>query len=200
MDPQVCGKLFTLHRKGNRVDVEALRDRIPLRQGARKGPQMGSHGYRRLRWRKSILVDASGRLAIFLNLQAKNQGWRSCEAPTRPQDAPPQGRALEACGLLGTLLTYLFVLYIHIYSRTLRESHKNTFPPPQPSVPVRSHLGAQGDSITEGFYINSIALLMKHEQFTTDLRVHSQQLDGFFSLSLILNIMFSSMFLEFYPM
>ena len=30
-------------------NVEALRDRIPLRQGAEKGPQMGSHGYRRLR-------------------------------------------------------------------------------------------------------------------------------------------------------
>ena len=45
----------------------------------------------------------------------------------------------------------------------------NLFPPPQPSVPVRSHLGAfsgilpEGDSITEGIYINSIALPMKHE-------------------------------------
>ena len=37
MDSQVCGKLLTLHRKGNRVDVEALCDRIPLRQGAGKG-------------------------------------------------------------------------------------------------------------------------------------------------------------------
>ena len=36
--PIVCGKLLTLHRKGNGVDVEALRDRIPLRQDARKGP------------------------------------------------------------------------------------------------------------------------------------------------------------------
>ena len=46
MDPQVFGKLLTLHQKGYRVDVEALRDRIPLRQDAGKGPQMGSHGYR----------------------------------------------------------------------------------------------------------------------------------------------------------
>ena len=37
-----------LHRKGNRVDVEALRDRIPLRQIAGKGPQMGSHRYRKV--------------------------------------------------------------------------------------------------------------------------------------------------------
>ena len=41
-----------LHRRGNGVDVEALRDRFPLWQDAEKGPKMGSHGYRRLqRWK-----------------------------------------------------------------------------------------------------------------------------------------------------
>ena len=40
----------------------------------------------------------------------------------------------------------------------------------------------EGASITEGFYINTIASLMKCEQFTSDLWVHSYQLDGFFSL------------------
>ena len=49
MDPKVCGKLLTHHRRGYGVDVEALRDRFPLRQIAGKGPKMGSHGYRRLR-------------------------------------------------------------------------------------------------------------------------------------------------------
>ena len=44
MDPKVCGKLLTLHRRGNGVAVEALRDRIPLRQITGKGPKMGSHG------------------------------------------------------------------------------------------------------------------------------------------------------------
>ena len=38
MDPYVYGKLLTLHRKGNGVDVEALRDRIPLQQDAGEGP------------------------------------------------------------------------------------------------------------------------------------------------------------------
>ena len=38
------------------VDVEALHDRIPLRQIAGKGPKMGSHGYRRFRWWKSGFV------------------------------------------------------------------------------------------------------------------------------------------------
>ena len=56
MDPKVSGKLLTLHRRGNGVDVEALRDRFPLRQIAGKGPKMGSHGYRRLRWWKSGFV------------------------------------------------------------------------------------------------------------------------------------------------
>ena len=39
MDPQVYGKIFTLHRKGNRVDVDALHDRIPLWQDAGKAPR-----------------------------------------------------------------------------------------------------------------------------------------------------------------
>ena len=56
MDPKVYGKLLTLHRRGNGVDVEALRDRIPLWQIAGKGPKMGSHGYRRLRLWKSGFV------------------------------------------------------------------------------------------------------------------------------------------------
>ena len=56
MDPKVCGKLLTHHRRGYGVDVEALRDRIPLRQIAGKGPYMGSHGYRRLQWWKSGFV------------------------------------------------------------------------------------------------------------------------------------------------
>ena len=45
-----------LHRRGNGVDVEALRDQIPLRQDAGKGPKMGSHEYRRLWQWKSGLV------------------------------------------------------------------------------------------------------------------------------------------------
>ena len=39
MDPQVCGKLLTLHRKGNGVDVEALRDRIPSSRTPKKAPR-----------------------------------------------------------------------------------------------------------------------------------------------------------------
>ena len=47
MDPKVCGKLLTHHRRGYGVDVEALCDRIPLRQIVGKGPRwdlMGTEG------------------------------------------------------------------------------------------------------------------------------------------------------------
>ena len=65
--------------------------------------------------------------------------------------------------------TYFFLLYIPTYPQTIRGIHENLIPPPQPSVPVRSHLGAfsgappEGASITEGFYINTIASPVKCE-------------------------------------
>ena len=49
MDPKVCGKLLTTHRRGYGVDVEALRGRLPLRRSTDEGSKMGSRGYRRLR-------------------------------------------------------------------------------------------------------------------------------------------------------
>ena len=59
-------------------------------------------------------------------------------------------------------------IYIHV-PPNIQEHHENLILPPQPSVPVRSHLGAfsgdlpEGESITEGFYINTIASPMKRE-------------------------------------
>ena len=41
MDPKVCGKLLTHHRRGYGVDVEALRDRFPPQAELRKRPQDG---------------------------------------------------------------------------------------------------------------------------------------------------------------
>ena len=72
-------------------------------------------------------------------------------------------------GPLTAPLTYFFHLYILSYPETFGESHETPFPPPQPSLPVRSHLGAfsgdlpKGDSITKGFYINTIASPMMCE-------------------------------------
>ena len=65
--------------------------------------------------------------------------------------------------------TYSFLLYIPTYPRMIRKGAKNLIPPPQLSVSTRSHLGTffgdlpEGDSITEGFYINIIASPMMCE-------------------------------------
>ena len=88
---------------------------------------------------------------------------------TRQGRAYPPGRALHPRGPLVAPPTYFFLLYIPTYPQTIRSDHKNLIPPPQPSVPVRSHLGAfsgappEGASITEGFYINTIASPMMCE-------------------------------------
>ena len=83
--------------------------------------------------------------------------------------AYPPGRALHPRGPHVAPPTYSFLLYIPTYPQTIRYGAKNLIPPPQPSVPTRSHLGAcsgappEGASITEGFYINTIASPMKCE-------------------------------------
>ena len=91
-------------------------------------------------------------------------GHEAGGAPT-----PLPRRALHPRGAHVAPPTYFFLLYIPTYPQTTRYGAKNLIPPPQPSVPVRSHLGAfsgapsEGVSITEGFYINTIALPMKCE-------------------------------------
>ena len=39
MDPKVCGKLLTTHRRGKDVDVEALRGRFPSGGAPTKAPR-----------------------------------------------------------------------------------------------------------------------------------------------------------------
>ena len=101
---------------------------------------------------------------------------------------PPSRRALHPRGPPVAPPTYSFLLYIPIYPQTIKDGAKNLIPPPQLSVSTRSHLGAcsgappEGASTTEGLYMITIAPPMSCEYFTTDLRVHSYQLDGFFSL------------------
>ena len=78
-------------------------------------------------------------------------------------------RALHPHGPLEAPPTYFFLLYISTYPQTIGDGAKNLIPPPQLSVSTRSHLGAcsgaplEGVSITEGFYIITIAPLMKCE-------------------------------------
>ena len=93
----------------------------------------------------------------------------SNEAATRHGGVPRGVGGPHPRGPLMAPLTYFFHLYILIYPENIREHHETLFPPPQPSVPVRSHLGAfsgappEGALITEGFYINTIASPMMCE-------------------------------------
>ena len=104
----------------------------------------------------------SRRLGPYVKTQKRRPRGRG--APTHPSGA--------ASTLVGPLLLNRCTPSSYIYLRTpkLPETEpKNLIPPPQPFVPVRSHLGAcsgappEGASITEGFYINTIAPLMKCE-------------------------------------
>ena len=103
MDPKVWGKLLALHRKGNRVDVDALRDRIPFRQDAGKGPKMGSHENRRLRGRKLfwwtllLIMECLWIYRVEREVGGLPRGLQARGASL--------GRALRACGALMTLLT-----------------------------------------------------------------------------------------------
>ena len=91
----------------------------------------------------------------------------------------PPRRALHPRGSPVAPPPYSFLPYISTYTQTTRYGAKTPIPPPELSVSTRSHLGAcsgapsEGASITEGFYINTIASPMKCEQFTSDFRVHS---------------------------
>ena len=92
--------------------------------------------------------------------------WGSHEAGGH---APGGGHAPHPRGPLAAPPTYFFRLYILLYPETFGQSHETPFPPPQPSVPVRSLLGAfsgdmpEGESIMEGFYINTMASPMMCE-------------------------------------
>ena len=86
------------------------------------------------------------------------------------QEGAPQGGG-HAPTLMGPSQLHRPTSFANIYSYTLKTSRGATKPlfQPQPSVPMRSHLGAfsgappEGDSITEGFYINTIASPMMCE-------------------------------------
>ena len=98
--------------------------------------------------------------------QSRGLGVQVREASRKRRD---RGCALHPRGPPVAPPIYSFLLYIPTYPQTIRYGAKNLIPPPQPSVPTRYHLGAcsgappEGASITEGFYINTIASPMKCE-------------------------------------
>ena len=108
MDPQVCVKLLTTHRRGKDVDVEALRGRFPLRQSTGEGSKMRSRGYKRLRrWKLCfvVLLDVLGYVGIYR--RKKYVGGR----PRGPRD---RGRALQG----GAPISWLARLLLDLHSKS----------------------------------------------------------------------------------
>ena len=111
--------------------------------------------------------------SVIFGTNVFQRTWSGCQAineeTTRQGARLPPGRALHPRGPLVAPPTYFFLLYIPTYPETIEEHHKNLIPPSQPSVPMRSHLGAffgappEGALVTEGFYINTIASPMMCE-------------------------------------
>ena len=82
--------------------------------------------------------------SFFEQTQSRRLGVEVRDATRRPRGrrAHPGGRrAPHPRGPLVAPPTYFFRLYILLYPKNIKGSHETTFPPPQPSVPVRSHLG-----------------------------------------------------------
>ena len=84
---------------------------------------------------------------IFGTTWSRRLGVDVKQSTRRPRG---RGRALHPHGPLVAPPTYFFLLYIPTYPQTIRTGAKTLFPPPQPSVPVRSHLGAFSGVLLEG--------------------------------------------------
>ena len=91
---------------------------------------------------------------MSINKQGGHEGARRAPHPRGPLERPP---------------TYFFLLHISTDPENIQEHQEKLFPPPQPYVPARSHLGAfvgappEGESTTEGLYIISKASPMSCE-------------------------------------
>ena len=107
MDPKIYGKLPTHHRRGNVVDEEALRVRIPPPTGHQNVPQMGSCGDRSLRRRKSDCDDLLIFSGIYGIICAKDLGQGAArEATSLPIAASTPGGGVWACVLPGAHLAW----------------------------------------------------------------------------------------------
>ena len=110
---------------------------------------------------------------IFLGPKANQETWSGSlelrEAATRQEGAPRGEARPHPHGPLVAPSTYFFCLYILLYPKNIQGSHETSFPPPAtfgtheiPSGDLSDDV-PEGYSITEGFYINTIASPMMCE-------------------------------------
>ena len=88
-------------------------------------------------------------LVVDLKIEARRPRGREARLPPWARPPPSWGPRGSTDLLLPPIYTYV--------RETIEGHHETLFPPPQPSVPKRSHLGAfsgaptEGESITEGY-------------------------------------------------
>ena len=99
--------------------------------------------------------------------RTQSASQEAAEVATRVLGAPLGVRPLPR-GPLVAPLTNLLCLNISTYPETIKEHHETLFPPPQPSVPVRSHLGAFFRSSVGGG-IDPGGLLHQHHSLSDDV-------------------------------
>ena len=94
---------------------------------------------------------------IIFGTNAIQETWSGCqaiiEAATRQGACLPPWARPPPCGPLVAPPTYFFLLYMFTYPENIQEHHETLFPPPQPSIPKRSHLGAFSEAPPEGALI-----------------------------------------------
>ena len=109
MDPKVCGKLLTTHRRGYGVDVEALHGRFPLRWITGEGSKMGSRGYRRLRrWKLFFL--APWMFSGYVGLYRRKKYIGGC--PRGPQDRGAPSCLVAASAASWLALQVLWITFV----------------------------------------------------------------------------------------
>ena len=81
-DPQVYGEILMHHRRSTNEDDEPLRDRVPLRQAAGIGLQIGSRGSRTCRGYNCVSSTRLGFLE-YLGIYRAERRWKG------PSWAPP---------------------------------------------------------------------------------------------------------------
>ena len=90
MDPKVCGKLLTTHRRGYGVDVEALRDRFPFGGAPEKAPRwdlVGTEvcgGGNSVSWCSSVFLGYANiyrRKKSVRGATRGPRGWGACQPP-----------------------------------------------------------------------------------------------------------------------
>ena len=106
---------------------------------------------RNIKWNPNGMKPSRG--SFLEQTQSRRLGVEVKEAMRRPRGRAARPGADVPPTLVGPSWLHqpTSFTYILLYPENIQGSHETTFPPPQPSVPVRSHLGLFRRSAGGGF-------------------------------------------------